>query len=139
MTRNKMKPFGFGLLTGLLAYALVGKLSLYLLQLSWAEYAERSSDKSYTLPMLLARLMVGLLAAVVASGVATKIANDTGKSAWLVGVLVFIGGAYIHLLTAVWMHYPVWYHWAYLLPILPVIGLSHSVLRKYQRPSQSVR
>lgn len=131
MAHHKTKQFSFGLLAGLIAYALVGKLGLHLLQLSWADYAAHSSDKSYTLPMLLARLIVGLLAAVVASVMATKLANDAGKSAWWVGALVFIGGSYVHLLTAVWTEYPIWYHWAYLLPILPVIGLSHSLLEKH--------
>lgn len=80
--------------------------------------------------MLFARLLVGLLAATTASISATKLANDSGKSAWVVGTLVLIVASYIHLLTAVWREYPVWYHWAYLLPILPVTGLIHSLLRK---------
>lgn len=127
---NKIKSVGFGLVAGLFTYALVGKLGLYLLLISWRDYATHNTDKSYTLPMLFARLLVGLLAATTASISATKLANDSGKSAWVVGTLVFIVASYIHLLTAVWREYPVWYHWAYLLPILPVTGLSHSLLCK---------
>jgi hypothetical protein len=89
---NKTKSVGFGLLAGLFAYALVGKLGLYILLISWMDYATHSTDKSYTLPMLLARLLVGLLAATTASISATKLANDSGKSAWVVGALVFITG-----------------------------------------------
>lgn len=127
---NKTKSVGLGLVAGLFAYALVGKLGLYLLLISWRDYATHSIDKSYTLPMLFARLLVGLLAATAASISVTKLASDSGKSAWVVGILVFIVASYVHLLTAVWREYPVWYHWAYLLPILPVTGLSHLLVRK---------
>lgn len=113
-----------------MAYALVGKRGLYLLLMSWRDYATHSSDKSFTLPMLFARLLVGLLAATTASISATKLTNDSGKSAWVVGTLVFMAASYVHLLTAVWSEYPAWYHWAYLLPILPVTGLSHTLLGK---------
>lgn len=68
-----------GLVAGVFAYALVGKLGLYLLLISWRDYATHSIDKSYTLPMLFARLLVGLLAATVASISATKLASDSGK------------------------------------------------------------
>lgn len=117
-------------MAGLFAYALVGKLGLYLLLICWRDYATHSTHESYTLPMLIARLLVSLLTATTASISATKLANDSGKSAWVVGALVFTVASYIHLLTAVWREYPVWYHWAYLLPIIPVTGLSQTLLGK---------
>ena len=126
MANGKTIHLVFGLFAGLLAYAIVGKLGLYLLQISWADYATHSQDKSYTLGMLLARLVVGLVASITASVTATKMATDKGKSAWLVGTIVFLVSSYIHLLTITWTGYPVWYHFAYLVAILPVIGLSHA-------------
>ena len=59
---------------------------------------------------------------------ATKVANDEGKTAWFVGAMVFCGAAYVHFFR-VWADYPVWYHFAYLLPIIPVTGLSHYFTR----------
>jgi hypothetical protein len=125
ITNKRIIDLIFGILTGLIAYSIIGKLGLYLLQISWADYAIHSKDKLYTLEMLLSRLFIGILAAIIASISATKVANDRGKSAWVVGAIVFCVGSYIHLITLVWTEYPLWYHFAFLLPIIPVIGLSH--------------
>jgi peptidoglycan/LPS O-acetylase OafA/YrhL len=111
-------------LAGLIAYAAIGKLGLYLLQVSWAGYALHSTDKSYSTGMLLARLLVGVLASVAAGITVAKVTNSQRKSAWIVGVIVLCGASYIHFMTKTWTDYPLWYHLAYVLPIVPVIALS---------------
>lgn len=122
--RQKTIKVFLGILAGLAAYAIIGSLGLYLLKISWAAYAIASENKSYTLPMLLSRILVGILASIAAGISAAKISNDKGKSAWFAGVIVFCWAAYIHIFK-VWTDYPIWYHLAYLLPIIPIIGLSH--------------
>ena len=79
--------------------------------------------------MLLLRLTVGIVASIGAGATATRISNDRGKSAWFVAAIVFCVAAYIHFFE-VWKDYPVWYHFAYLLPIVPVTGLSHYFFSK---------
>lgn len=123
-TSPKATKVFLGILAGLAAYAIIGSLGLYLLKISWADYAIASEDKSYTLAMLLSRLFIGILASIAAGISATKIANDKGKSAWFVGAIVFCLAAYTHFVK-VWADYPVWYHFSYLLPIIPITGLSH--------------
>ncbi len=137
MANKKITDLIFGVLAGLIAYSIIGKLGLYLLQISWADYAIHSKDKSYTVEMLLSRLFIAILAAISASITATKIENDRGKGAWFVGAIVFCVGLYIHLITIVWTEYPVWYHFAFLLPIIPVIGLSHYIFLKGKRPNKN--
>jgi fructose-specific phosphotransferase system IIC component len=75
--------------------------------------------------MHLTRQFVGILAYIPAGITATIVANDKGKSAWFVGIIVFFCGSYIHFMTKTWTEYPVWYHFTYVLPIIPIIGLSH--------------
>ena len=113
-----------GILAGLVAYAIFGKVGLYLLQVCWSDYDLHSIDKSFTVPMLAARLFVGNIASIAAGVAATKMGDNKGKSAWVVGTLVFIGAAYVHFMTITWTEYPLWYHLTYVLPIVPVIGLS---------------
>ncbi|MGL4599294.1 MAG: hypothetical protein ACRCYO_17360 [Bacteroidia bacterium] len=125
MTDKKTVKFIFGIIAGLIAYALVGKFGLYLLQISWSDYALHSKDKSYTLEMLLSRQLVGILASITASISTVKIANEIRKSPWIVGAIVCCGGSYIHFMTITWTEYPIWYHFAYVIPIIPVIGLGH--------------
>jgi hypothetical protein len=126
VTEDTMK-FYLGIITGLIVYAIIGSLGLYLLKICWADYNIASRDKSYTIQMLLSRLLVAMLASIITGISSCKIANDKGKSSWFVAVIVFCIAAYIHFLR-VWADYPIWYHFAYLLPIIPTIGLSHSIL-----------
>ena len=131
--KSKSKTMFFGVLAGLSAYMIIGSIGLYLLKICWADYASSSIDKSYTLAMLLSRLFVGILASICTGISTTKIANNSVRSAWFVGAIVFCGAAYIHFVR-VWIDYPVWYHFAYLLPIIPVIGISHYFFkRKWSR------
>jgi hypothetical protein len=113
-----------GILTGLIAYLIIGSLGLYLLRISWNDYAIAHKDKSYTLVMLISRLSVGMIASIIAGISTTKITSDKGKCAWIVGTIVFCVAAYYHFFW-VWADYPVWYHFVYLLPIMPTIGLSY--------------
>jgi uncharacterized membrane protein YeaQ/YmgE (transglycosylase-associated protein family) len=128
MTNPKTKHLIFGILAGLIAYAMIGSFGLFMLHISWADYAVASKDKSYTSTMMIFRLSVGILAAIIAGISATKIANDEGKSAWYVGIILFCVGSYNHFLTSVWTDYPVWYHLVFVIPIIPIIGLSHYLL-----------
>jgi uncharacterized membrane protein YeaQ/YmgE (transglycosylase-associated protein family) len=128
MTNPKTKPLIFGILAGLIAYAMIGSFGLFVLRISWADYAIASKDKSYTLTMMIFRLSVGILAAIIAGISATKIANNEGESAWFVGIILFCVGSYNHFFTSVWTDYPVWYHLAFVIPIIPVIGLSYYLL-----------
>ena len=128
-TNTKTIEIFFGVLAGLVAYMIVGSLGLYLLKISWADYAISSKNKSYTSAMLLSRLFIGIFASITAGIGTTKITNDNGKSAWFVGAIVFCVAAYIHFFS-VWTDYPVWYHFAYLFPIIPIIALSHYIFYK---------
>jgi hypothetical protein len=114
----------YGLACGLAAYILAGAIGLYLLRICWPAYAVASIDKSYTIEMLFSRLSVAVLAAILAGITAKAIAKDHGKTSWLVGVIIFFMAAYLHFFR-VWDDYPAWYHFVYLLPIVPIIGLSH--------------
>ncbi len=121
MITTKSIKVGFSILSGLIGYAVIGKLGLYLLQLGWADYALKSIDKSYTLEMLLSRQFVGILASLTAGIITTKIENDKSKTAWFVGIIIFCGGSYIHFITKTWFEYPIWYHFTYVLLIIPAI------------------
>ena len=125
---KKIKTF-YGLLAGLIAYIVTGLMALYLLRIAWSGYAAASKNKSYTFEMKLSRLFIGILAALAAGIISTTLANDRGKTAWLTGVIICCFAAYIHFFR-VWADYPVWYHFSYLLTIIPITGLSYYLMRK---------
>ena len=126
---NKNTGLTLSIIAGLVSYAIIGKGGLYLLQLSWADYAQHSIDRSYTVEMYLSRLLIGILAAMAAGIMAVKAARGQVEIAWMTGTVIFCAGSYVHLFTKVYAEYPIWYHIAYLLPIIPVTGLSGRIYK----------
>ena len=113
-----MLTFAIAVVSALLTYMAVGALGLFMLLAVWPGYAEAAPRKTYSLAMLLARLGVALLSALCAGPPAGRIAGL--RAAWVAaGVLGAVAG-WIHL-AQVWADYPVWYHAAYVLPIVPIV------------------
>jgi len=79
--------------------------------------------------MLITRLSIRIVASKLGGMTATKIANDNGKSACLIGVIIFSFAAYIHLIKE-WSDYPIGYHFTYLILIIPVTGLSYFLYKR---------
>ena len=111
-----------GVLVGFAAWLAVGATGFLLLRTGWAAYALAEPAKAYTLGMLLSRLTVGVVCSIAAGYLATVVANGNGKAAWWLGGFLLLISARVHLYD-VWADYPVWYHFAYLLPLMPITGL----------------
>ncbi len=111
-----------GILAGLITYAIIGLLGLYLLKYCWTNYAIASIDKSYSNEMLLFRLVVALFASIAAGMCVSIISNNSRTSSWIVSIILFSIAAYTHFVN-VWNDYPIWYHLVYLFTILPTLGL----------------
>lgn len=123
--------FYLAIIVGVITYAIIGLLGLYLLKVCWTEYNIASATKSYSITMLAARLSVAMLASIAAGFMLSKIAYYN-KSTQIASVIIFLGASYIHIFR-VWPDYPVWYHLAYLLPIIPTILFTYHVLLKRNR------
>jgi hypothetical protein len=110
-----------GIVVGLTTWVVTGSAGLLALRLLWPAYAVAEPTKAYTVAMLCGRLTVALACSVAAGPVAAKIAGS--RAAWCGGLILLAFSAPVHLVR-VWADYPVWYHLAYLVPLVPVTGLS---------------
>lgn len=117
-----------GVIGGLASWLIVGATGLGLLRAVWTDYALAAPNKAYTFGMLLSRLTVGLICSVTAGAVAAKVAGGSTNAAWWLGGLLLVFSALNHLVN-VWADYPVWYHVAYLLPLMPITGLGGALVR----------
>ncbi len=84
----------------------------------WSAYAAAEPSRTYSVGMLVVRLTVGAVCTATAASVATRVARDRGRAAWVLGALPAD-----HLLR-VWHPYPAWYLIAYLTSLLPIAGLA---------------
>ncbi len=116
-----MLKFGLGIIIGFVAWVAVGLLGLASLKLSWPEYAEAIDMFSFTVPMLLARLVVGVLSSFAAGWAAYAISR-MNKSVWVLATLLLVYASYMHFFV-LWDNFPGWFHFSYIVPLLPLIIL----------------
>ncbi len=104
---------------GFVWWAVLGGAML-LLRTLWPAYGAAYPEKSYTLVMLFARLVIFSSTILAASAVATAIGRDR-RLAWLAGAIILALSIPPHLYPGtVWDDYPPWYHFVYLASIVPL-------------------
>jgi hypothetical protein len=117
-----------GALVGIFAFALIGTAGFFLLRVSWHDYALAEPDWHFTLPMLLARLALGVVCCVAAGWVAAMVAKGDQMTSWWLGV--FMLAIFIPMHYGLWDKFPLWYHLAFLLSLAPMIGLGGLLARR---------
>src|SRR5262249_35256679 len=90
-----------------------------LLRMLWPAYATAEPHKAYNLQMLISRLMVDVACSLAGGFLAATVAKSNA-AAWVLGALLLFESSRIHFFK-VWADYPSWYHFAYLLSLMPVI------------------
>lgn len=102
---------------GLLIFGAVVFLAGVVARSIWPDYAAAVPDRTYTLPMLLARLFTGAAATAVAGWGTSRIAQgDRFSAIWLGIVLLAISLPWhIHI----WHGYPTWYHFVWFGCLIP--------------------
>ncbi|MFL0797382.1 MAG: hypothetical protein K6L73_07810 [Cellvibrionaceae bacterium] len=123
-----------GSILGFVAWAIVGVIGLLSLKLAWADYAASVDTFSFTASMLWARLVVGVLSSF-AAGWAAYIFTKTHKSPWVLGVPLLVYCAYMHF-GVLWDSFPAWFHFIYVLSLLPLIILGGRVARSQRQDQQ---
>ena len=130
-----------GVLVGFAAWVTVAGFGFLLLRTTWSSYAAAEPAKSYTLAMLISRLMVGVVCTLAAGAVAALVAKGSRAASLFLGIVLLLISAPVHLPielglhVSVWADYPAWYHFTYLLPLIPLTvfgGMLATVnLKKY--------
>jgi hypothetical protein len=115
------------LVLGCVAAVAIARVAFPLLGTLWPAYAEAAPAKSFTLAMLFARLAIAAGLTVAAAAVATFVARDGGRAAWILGGLFVLLSLPSHL-HYVWNDYPAWYHAVYLLSLVPLAGYSGRIV-----------
>jgi hypothetical protein len=105
------------IVAGLLIFFLVSFLVGLAAHSLWPDYAAAAADRAYTFPMLLARLVTGAVATVVAGWGASKIALEHQVAALWLGVVLLAISVPWHI--RIWSEYPVWYHLVWLACLIP--------------------
>jgi hypothetical protein len=90
----------------------------------WLEYAAVFKAMTFTVPMMIARLVESTVALVIAARATAKIAPASHLAPWALALLLLAAFAPYHLLM-IWAKFPPWYHAYFLTSLLvlpPLVG-----------------
>lgn len=101
----------FPVLTGLAAFAMMEKLLNLLAAVCWPSYAAALPTRSFSIAMLVTRLVAGAAVTFCAGFIASKIkVKGENSELWLSIALLMASVAWhIHI----WQQYPSWYHFSW--------------------------
>ena len=127
MTKNIVS-----VVAGLVVWVIVATVAGFIMRVCWPAYASVASAMTFTLPMMIARLSIGALA-TIAMGIVTAAIAKSVIVRLMPGVLMLL--IFIPEHVMLWEKFPVWYHLAFLLSLVPLTYLGG---RFGGRPNSSV-
>ena len=107
-----------GVVAGLIAWVIFATVANLALRMLVPGYAGAEPAMNFTMAMMIGRLLVGAVSSVVAGSIAAGIAKGTGWVPAMVGV--FLIAMFIPVHVGLWDKFPVWYHLAFLVSLLPL-------------------
>ena len=121
-----MAKKSFGVVAGLAVWIALVTVAGAIMRLSWPAYASVADQMVFTLPMLVARLLVGALATLATGLVTAMIAPRSLPARLMPGVLLLLGFIPVHVML--WDKFPVWYHLTFLLSLVPLTYLGGTMV-----------
>ena len=122
-----MAKKSFGVVAGLAMWITVVTVVGAIMRRSWPAYASVADAMTFTLPMLIARLLIGALATLAAGLVTAMIAPRSMLARLMPGALLLVGFIPVHIML--WDKFPLWYHLTFLLSLVPLTYLGGRFVR----------
>ena len=117
-------------IAGFVTWVAIASLAFFLMRILWPEYAVAEPLWAFTLPMQLSRLLLGVVSSIGAGYVVGLIAGRHSPAPWILGVVLLAIFTPFHI--QLWDKFPVWYHLFFLIPLVPLVGLSARLIPQRQ-------
>ena len=114
-----MKRSILALVAAFLAWLLVATVLNRGLRIGLKGYATAEPQMSFTLAMLVARLVIAAIASLTAGAVAGRIAPAGSPAPWVFAAVML--ALFIPEHVKLWQHFPVWYHLTFLVTLVPLV------------------
>lgn len=112
---------------GLVAWAIIITLLNFGLRAAIPGYHAAEATLQFTLAMKIGRLTEAALTSLAAGAVVGWAAPSKKYAPWLVGLIILAMFLPVHI--GLWSKFPVWYHLAFLVPIVPLVLLGGMINR----------
>jgi hypothetical protein len=117
-----------GIVAGFLAWGLVITLLNFGLRAAIPGYHAAEATLQFTMAMKAGRLTEAAIASLAAGAVVSWIAPSTKWAPWVVGVVILAMFLPVHV--QLWNAFPVWYHLAFLVPLVPLVVLGGALVQE---------
>jgi hypothetical protein len=115
----------FGVIGGLVAFAIIAIVSGVIVREAWPEYASVAEAMTFTLPMMFTRLAIGAIATLIAGWFTALIAGPSHLARLMLGAVLLVVFIPEHIML--WNRFPVWYHLTFLASLLPLTYLGGKI------------
>ena len=115
------------IVAGFFAWGLVVTLLNFGLRAVIPGYHAAEATLQFTMAMKAGRLVEAAIASLAAGAVVGWIAPSTKWAPWVVGVVILAMFLPVHV--QLWNAFPVWYHLAFLVPLVPLVVLGGALVR----------
>jgi hypothetical protein len=119
-----------GVIAGLAVWMAVAGVAGVTMRSAWPEYASVADAMTFTLLMMFARLAIGALATLGAGWVTAVIARRSTLARVTTGLLLVVVFVPQHIML--WDKFPVWYHLAFLVSLVPLAYLGGQISAPWQ-------
>jgi hypothetical protein len=119
---------------GLGAWALMIFLAGLVIRATWPEFVAASPEMTFTLPMLITRLAISVLATLIA-GVVTALVARESRTGFFTGVVLL--AAFVPVHVSLWAKFPVWYHLFFLVSLIPLSMLGARLIAHRTVPAEA--
>jgi hypothetical protein len=96
-------------------------------------YVEVEKAMDFSLTMLLARLVLGAVASIVAGVAAAAVASHARVPIYVLALLLLAMFVPVHV--SLWSKFPIWYHLLFLASLVPLVILGAAWLGRRTRPA----
>lgn len=115
------------IVAGLVAWAVVVTLLNFGLRAAIPDYHAAEATLQFTMAMKIGRLTEAALASIAAGAVVGFIEPSKRWAPWVVGLIIL--GMFLPVHINLWSKFPVWYHLAFLVPLMPLVVLGSALVR----------
>ena len=113
--RQMMRTIG-AIAAGIAIWVLVATIGNLVLRYSWPAYAAVEKAMSFTLGMLVARLVLGAVASLCAGFATAWLSRCKPITAWSLVILLL--AVFIPVHYNLWQRFPVWYHLVFIVSLV---------------------
>jgi hypothetical protein len=128
-----MKRSILGIVAGLVTWMVVATLFNFVLRGAIDGYVVAERHMTFTLPMMIARLVLGAASSLAAGAVAGWIAQWRSWVPWAVAAVILAFFVPAHV--SIWPRLPVWYHLTFLVTLAPLVALGAILGQRMTRAS----